>query len=158
MSRTYKDRHWKLRFPDHAIDEYERVPYTAVVDREYHYSIGRYVKCAPYEIERSYCVKKAGVFTKKKRKDFNSEYQWIGETPGWWVRMLVNRPLRRKGRMWEREASKVDIKGDGCYWIKFGNTVHWMYDLVDTSYYELEQLDVETPRVARGETSIPYYW
>jgi len=158
MSRTYKDRHWKLRFPDHAIDEYERVPYTAVVNREYNYSTGRYVECAPYEIERSFSVEKPGVFTKKKRKDYSSEYQWVGETPGWWVRTLVNRPLRRKGRMWEREVQKADISASGYSWITICNYEYTWYSLTDENFVKLELLDVETPRVARGETSVPYYW
>lgn len=162
MSRTYKDRHWKLRFPDHAIDEYDEVPYTSVVNRKW---VGcELVECAPYEVERSYRVKKPGVFTKKKRKDYNNEYQWVGETPGWWVRMLVNRPLRRKGRMWEREASKCKL--DASYHEGGELRNYKGYEFITVAYYdatletllELEKLDVETPRVARGETSVPYYW
>lgn len=157
MSRTYKDRHWKLRFPDRAIDEYERVPYTAVVDKEYNYSTGRCVDCVPYEIERSYCVEKPGVFTKKKRGT-NDNWHWTGATPGWWIRTLVNRPLRRKGRMWEREVQKATISADGYSWITIGDYEYSWYTISQDNLEKLEQLDLESPRVARGETSVPYYW
>ena len=44
----------------------------------------------------------------KKRKEVDSEEHWMG-TPSWWTRIMMNRPQRRNGSIWERKAVRTDI-------------------------------------------------
>lgn len=41
----------------------------------------------------------------KKRKEVDTEWHWMG-TPGWWVRLYMNRPQRRAVHLWEKEVLK----------------------------------------------------
>ena len=41
-----------------------------------------------------------------KRRLFGEEWQWLSQTPGWWIRMLMTRPQRRAVKLWERKAVK----------------------------------------------------
>ena len=42
----------------------------------------------------------------KKRKELDTEYHWMS-TPSWWTRLTMNRPQRRKCKLWERDALKT---------------------------------------------------
>jgi hypothetical protein len=86
MSRTLKDRHWKLKFPETSWD-FDSLKITG----DNSYSI-RYIKLP-------------GVKT-KKRKDVDMDWHWISNSPSWWTRLVMNRPQRRAGRVWEHEVLK----------------------------------------------------
>ena len=68
MSRTYKDKHWKLRFPESYTNFdafYDRVPYEA--DRHVFCSeLGKYVTSGVTYTSYIY-LQKAGVKTKKRK-------------------------------------------------------------------------------------------
>ena len=40
----------------------------------------------------------------KQPKHVDTEYHWMS-TPSWWTRLVMNRPQRRAGRIWERNAA-----------------------------------------------------
>ena len=84
MSRSHKDKPWKLRFPERDFDyRYER--------NVYH----RW----PW-----FCaLEKAGVLTKKKRH--YQEYHGM-PTPMWWIREHMTQPQRTHGKEWERQIIK----------------------------------------------------
>lgn len=108
MSRTYKDRHWKLRFPESDWRfGTERIPYEAQ-GRVYDFDTNKYLEEYTTVIRYTY-VSLPGIKTKKKRRD-NTEYGWLGSTPSWWTRIMMNRPQRRKGRVWERKVLFEDFE------------------------------------------------
>lgn len=45
----------------------------------------------------------------KKRKEVDTEDHWMS-TPGWWVKMIMNRPQRREVHLWERKALFSDLE------------------------------------------------
>lgn len=84
MSRTYKDRHWKIRFPEQArLKDYEKV-----------------------ETPHGYSWLHLPTTKTKKRKEVDTEWRWMA-TPGWWVNMMMTRPQRRAGHVWETEVVKL---------------------------------------------------
>lgn len=107
MSRTYKDKHWKLRFPEGEYHfGHERIAYETYY-REWDVTLGKYIETSDL-VTRYVFVEKAGVKTKKKRKD-DTEWHWMS-TPSWWTRLTMNRPQRRKGRQWERKVHFQDLE------------------------------------------------
>lgn len=44
---------------------------------------------------------------KSKKKKFGKNWQWLQSTPSWWTKLFMNRPQRRKTKLWETEAVKV---------------------------------------------------
>jgi hypothetical protein len=86
MSRTLKDRKWKLKFPelDYRFDSVK-------ITSDNSYSI-RYIQLP-------------GVKTKKKR-ELDTDWHWLNSTPSWWTRLTMNRPQRRAGRVWEHKVLK----------------------------------------------------
>ena len=44
----------------------------------------------------------------KKRKELDTEEHWMN-TPGWWTRLVMNRPQRRRCKLWERDALKSSL-------------------------------------------------
>lgn len=110
MSRTYKDRPYRIRFPENYpfLDDYERIEYTAISS---YYGlndegdIGFFTR----EYTAVTCLKKPGIKTKKRKTD-NNEWQWMS-TPGWWIRCQMTRPQRRNSRVWERKVlTQVDLE------------------------------------------------
>jgi len=79
MSRTYKDKPHKLH-----------VGYWRNED---------YISCSnptfPWAIMKTKTTKP------KKRKEVDTEFHWM-RTPSAWTRIMMNRPQRRAGRIWER--------------------------------------------------------
>lgn len=53
---------------------------------------------------------KVAGFWPKTKKEIDNIWHWCGTTPGWWCKLFMNRPLRRKARIWERkvETSKIN--------------------------------------------------
>lgn len=92
MSRTHKDRHWKLRFPEETFE-------------------------FGYNIDGTYrWLKKPGVKTKKKRN--YRRWEWLQSTPSWWTRVMMHKPQRRKCRLWERTLHYQDIEEADCPFFK----------------------------------------
>lgn len=108
MSRTYKDRHWKIRFGWMERDlECEKLPYE-VPYRKYNPTTGEYETTDDVVIRYVY-LERAGTKPKLKRQ-VNNHYAWYSATPSWWTRLHMNRPQRRKGHLWERKALFEDIE------------------------------------------------
>lgn len=95
MSRTYKDKPTKTQqwHKEQELLWENNIVYTA----EFIDSKGNI-----HEIIRRTCVKRAGILT-KKRKEQDTEYHWMS-TPSAWTRLMMNRPQRRAGHMWERSV------------------------------------------------------
>jgi hypothetical protein len=84
MSRTNKDKNWKLKYPE---AQWNFDSFRITSDSE---NILRYIKLP-------------GVKT-KKRKELDCEWHWVSNTPSWWTRLTMNRPQRRAGRVWEQKV------------------------------------------------------
>lgn len=91
MSRTLKDKRWELRWPEDAWDYgVEKIN----VDLGHRMGV-RYLEVA-------------GIKT-KKRKNY-CHYKWWAKSPSWWVRLTMNRPQRRKARVWEHKVLCQDLE------------------------------------------------
>ena len=44
----------------------------------------------------------------KKRREVDTENHWMS-TPSWWTRLLMTKPQRREGTLWEREVVKTQL-------------------------------------------------
>lgn len=44
--------------------------------------------------------------SKAKARTFGKNERWLSQTPGWWVRLMMTRPQRRRVKLWERDAAK----------------------------------------------------
>ena len=86
MSRTYKDRPSKIRFPEEQWD----YKYYRVGDRWY-FNFLEY----------------PGVLTKKKKR-VDTENHWMSE-PSWFIREFMNQPQRARGKQWEKKIVKVSL-------------------------------------------------
>jgi hypothetical protein len=60
----------------------------------------------------------------KKRKEVDTEDHWM-TTPGWWVRLTMNRPQRREVHLWERKALFSDIEELIQPAKKVGHVYYW---------------------------------
>lgn len=103
MSRTLKDVPYKVRKENKKYNQYNpnadcvQVPYTRewvgwdgeLVDHSWHYLV-RLPTTIP-----------------KKRKELDTEEHWM-TTPGWWIRLMMNKPKRREAHMLEKKAHRVE--------------------------------------------------
>lgn len=101
MSRTYKDRPARIRFPENypfnINDAYEKYEYT------YSYNWNGTNK----EVIRfSYLPKKGA--KRKQRRHQDHEWHWMS-TPSEWTRIMMNRPQRREYHLLEHEAVKTPL-------------------------------------------------
>lgn len=115
MSRTYKDKPAKFRFPE-AYDwrwSCEKVPYD--------YTYSPYGTGDPVTVTRYVYRELPGVKT-KKRREVDSEWHWMGSTPSWWTRLTMNRPQRREAHLWEHEVSRTPV--DNLEEVDKPNTSH----------------------------------
>lgn len=82
MSRTYKDKSWKLTHGDfHAnMEELSR----------WHWE---YIKNSRPKLKRG-----------------SHERSWMGATPSWWTRLMMGRPQRRQGALWERQVVTSQVE------------------------------------------------
>lgn len=47
----------------------------------------------------------------KQPKHVNTEWHWLGSTPSSWTRLMMNRPMRHRGRAWEQQVLReLDLK------------------------------------------------
>lgn len=104
MSRTNKDikraklkRHYKNRW----YVEHDKFTYTGYkyVWPDFNTSVG--------EIQKTIYLKKAGV-KPKQSKVLDTEDHWMS-TPSEWTRIMMNKPQRREGSLWEREVVKCQV-------------------------------------------------
>lgn len=93
MSRTYKDRPYKIRHP--RVDDLDVIKLV-----EWYVPNKLWDSREPFWYTRIKYTKRAGVHTKKP-KHIDTEDHWQS-TPSWWTRLVMNKPQRRKGRVWER--------------------------------------------------------
>ena len=86
MSRTHKDRPYRIRFPEEEWDY-------------------RYYRCG----DRWYFnfLAYPGVLTKKKKR-VDTENHWM-TTPSWFINVFMNRPQRARGKAWERKIVKCKV-------------------------------------------------
>ncbi len=111
MSRTYKDKPSRLKY-----DRYDKdmiVYSTEEICREYAHEL-RNGEIVEVPLEKPYVYNKIcyiyGPTSKpKKRKEHDVEWHWMA-TPSWWTRLTMNRPQRRKGRLWERKVLLEDVE------------------------------------------------
>lgn len=96
MSRTYKDRPDKVRFPTRTY-LYGNIPVAYETTDWNGDTVLRY----------SY-IQEAGI-KPKLRKEKDTEWHWMA-TPSWWTRLTMNRPQRREGRAWERKIHFQDLE------------------------------------------------
>jgi len=87
MSRTYKDRHSRIRYPE---DQWDYM----------YYRSGDGNRLVNY-------LQRPGVLSKKKRR-IDTEPHWM-TTPMWFIREFMNRPQRVKGKQWERQIVRCSI-------------------------------------------------
>ncbi len=83
MSRSYKDSRRKYHFKDYWTLDW--IPLEG-----YGHRLGKTSK-------------------PKLRKEVDTEDHWMS-TPSWWTRLVMNRPQRRAGRLWERKVLFEDIE------------------------------------------------
>ena len=103
MSRTYKDKKYDLRFPEEKWDYDIAIP-------EGGYSWAR-------------CLELPGVKTKKSRKRYEGFHKWYQATPGWWITMYMQSPMRAKCRNWEKQViNSDDLEAEICP--DFGHRPH----------------------------------
>lgn len=100
MSRTYKDRPTRIRFPQYTIDDkYEYFEYELETPRlNWHGKLITHSK---------YSLKKAGYLPKKSRRE-DTVWRWQS-TPSWWTRMYMTRPERTRAK---REVAKIKYCAD----------------------------------------------
>lgn len=105
MSRTYKDKSWKLRYPRYDVDyEFIKVPLNSG--------------------DFSYCTIYNKTTKPKKRKTVDTEYRWLRGTPSWWVREFMTVPKRAACRNWEKTRNLDNLEED-CP--DYGNKPHIYY-------------------------------
>jgi len=114
MSRTYKDRPSRVRFPEHKIDDkYENFQYeleTPFINWK-----------GQLQTHSIYSTKRAGYLPKKKRRA-DTEWHWQS-TPSWWTNLYMNRPQRQASNQYMRQLS-LDIDLDEVDPPLVGNKPH----------------------------------
>lgn len=122
MSRTHKDKPYRVHSPEHGWDygrvkvAYER---TSMV---YNPVTGEYDSPCTYTL---YHYLQAQGAKTKKRKELDTEYHWMS-TPSWWNRLFNNIPQRRKGRAWERKVLVEDLdETDPPHFSKRPHSYYW---------------------------------
>lgn len=108
MSRTYKDRPWKIRFPESDPDfGYYKLPFERERKR-FNKEKGYYEPTGEYYT--SFVYMHIPGIKLKKRKDCDTVWHWTRGTPSWWTRMMMNKPQRRRGKLWERKVLVEDLE------------------------------------------------
>lgn len=103
MSRTYKDKPYKYKYPE----DYDYTYGTEMVPYEYTY-ISPYNNTEVTTVR--YWHKQVPGAKTKKKKEIDTNWHWMQSTPSWWTRMTMNRPQRRAAHLWEREATMTPIE------------------------------------------------
>ena len=102
MSRTYKDRPYKLRSKENQWE------WSLDLDKENNWT-------------------KLPTTRTKKRKEVNTENNWM-TTPMWWIREFNTVPQRRAGRDWQRNAERTPIEAlEECDTPNVSRKPHYYY-------------------------------
>jgi hypothetical protein len=80
MSRTYKDRPYKLQYPTWDVD---------------------------YIWLEGYGYRKGKTTIPKKKKNEDDEWHWCSSTPSWWTKMTMVKPERRNAHLLEVKALRT---------------------------------------------------
>lgn len=113
MSRTLKDKPSKLKG-----DAWDK-------DREYYNYTRVWVTYSGELVEHEWKAYMETKTTKtKKRKEVDTEDRWRS-TPGWWVRLTMNKPQRREVHLWERKALFSDLDELIQPTRKVGHVYYW---------------------------------
>lgn len=101
MSRTYKHTKQAKQKRSYKVRQdllYETIPY------EYRWLslCGSYLSFVTY-----ISLEKPGVLIKKPKRT-DTETHWMS-TPSNWTRIMMNRPQRREGALWETEVLKISV-------------------------------------------------
>lgn len=100
MSRTFKDRPNHIRFSDYSYAWHRTLRFLDGYDNPIWMQ-------APKGTH------------KKKKKKVNTEWEWLKSTPSWWTRLTMNKPQRRKCRLWEAKVKyMVDLEETDCPFFK----------------------------------------
>lgn len=81
MARTYKDKPYKLQYPEYYGD-YDKIWFKI-----------------PGTWKR---LERKGVKPKKKR--YVDKWHWVEGTPSWWTNIMMTKPKRRACRVWEHKT------------------------------------------------------
>ena len=107
MSRTHKDKSWKLRHPEERFD-FGRIAHEYdAKSRVFDEASGEWVLSETEVVRRTWIAEQRGCKT-KKRKQVDTCWHWL-TTPSWWIRLMMTRPQRRASRVWERKALLADL-------------------------------------------------
>lgn len=85
----------------------------------------------------------------KKKKNHDTEWHWMS-TPSYWTRIMMNRPQRRQGKVWEIDVSKIQCKTEMVQTYPYIGTVPLLSQETEDAYNK------ETPSVSRKPHV--YYW
>lgn len=113
MSRTYKDRPDRIRFPypyDHdtiIIRGVNLVTKTTQLDWDTMEFVTTDLD-EPYEQYFARRLETKSTKPRRRRKQ-DTEWHWMS-TPSWWTRLMMNKPQRRRGHVWERKVLLEDIE------------------------------------------------
>lgn len=112
MSRTYKDKPSRLLYDRYDKDfvyhkevEVQHKPKALMLNE----LLGLPVEYPYKSVFRSYFTYRKTT-KPKKRKTLNTKWLWFQRTPSWFTRITMNRPQRRKGKLWERAVLFQDIE------------------------------------------------
>lgn len=102
MSRTFKDRPYKIKYPQDWHTDRVRVEGN---EHHWHYYID------------------LPTTKTKKRKGQDVEEHWM-TTPGWWINIMMERPQRRASKLWENNFRNKRI----CTWHEsyIDDTIDWL--------------------------------
>lgn len=112
MSRTYKDKPHHVRFPyrrDHdtvVVRDLVLVTKSTEIDWETMEFVTTEL-AEPYERWRTRRLE-TKTTKPKRRKHEDIEDHWMS-TPSWWTRLMMNKPQRRRGHVWERKVLFEDL-------------------------------------------------
>ena len=118
MSRTFKDKKWKLRYPENDYSfGTERVAFE--VQRK-NWVTGEYLS----DTWTKYWIRDLPGVKKKKPRNEHGDWEWMCSTPSWWVREFMTAPNRARCRNWEKTRT-LDNLDEICP--DYGNKPHQYY-------------------------------
>jgi len=47
---------------------------------------------------------------KAKQRLFGNDWNWTSSKPSWWVRLMMGKPQRMRGRVWQRSIERSAIQ------------------------------------------------
>lgn len=110
MSRTWKDKPRKFWKHYDSGNDTILVEYEAEITKTLCRRTWQVVELATPIYKTRFCVMKRKTTKPKVRKSENTEWKWYQQTPSWWTHLHMIRPMRRRGRTWERKVLFEDIE------------------------------------------------